>query len=75
MNKYFLFIFFVLILIVYFLWGVEQKSQAVKAECEKEIIVKEKEVIKYVSNQKSSIYAKPNASRSSLLEFMQHNKL
>lgn len=40
-----------------------------------EYVTKEVEVVRYVSNKKSDIYSKPNASRTALLKLMQDNKL
>ena len=40
-----------------------------------EYVTKEIEVIKYVDKKKSSIYSKPHASRSVLLELMRNGKL
>ena len=75
MNKYFIFLSIVFLLVLYFLWGIGQSRQAVKAECEKEIIIKEVEVIKYVQKEKAKIYARPHAGRSDLLRLMHENKL
>lgn len=40
-----------------------------------EYVTKEVEVVRYVSNKKSDIYSKPNASRDALLKLMHANKL
>lgn len=40
-----------------------------------EYVTKEVEVVRYVDKKKSSIYSKPNASRTALLKLMQDNKL
>lgn len=75
MNKILLFLFVITIVGAYFFWGINQSNKATKADCEKEIVIKEKEVIKYVTSKKSDIYAVPNSSRSELLKLMSENKL
>lgn len=38
-------------------------------------IIKEKEVIKYVSSQKAQVWSAPNAGRTDILMLMYNNKL
>lgn len=53
-------------------------SRDVKIECankEKEVVVQEKEVIRYVEKKKADIYSKPNISRDSALQLFHNGEL
>ncbi len=43
-------------------------------QAEKEIVVKQVEVVRRVQKQKAEIYARPNAGRAALLELMQNGR-
>ena len=82
MGKYTMSAGIVAFLLFFFWWGVSQKETAVRAVVEKECeeaktveIIKEVEVIKYVTKEKAKIYSKPNATRSELLSLMHNSKL
>lgn len=75
MSRYLYFIVGAILIILLFVWGVKQSNKAAKENCEKETIVKEKEIIKYVDRKKSHIYAVSNISRNQLLKLMSENKL
>lgn len=46
-----------------------------KSQAKTQIIEKEVEVIKYVAQKRAKIQAKPNASRTELIELMRKGKL
>lgn len=53
-------------------------SRDVRIECankETEIVIQEKEVIKYVEKQKDKIYSSPNANPDSLVRLFNEGKL
>ncbi|MDR1694124.1 MAG: hypothetical protein LBR70_02905 [Lactobacillaceae bacterium] len=75
MKKYILFVLLFFLCVLYFLWGVKESNKAVRADCEKEIVIKEKERIKYVYRAKEKIYSEPNAGRDVLLMLMCSGKL
>lgn len=53
-------------------------SRDVKIECankEKEVVIQEKEVIKYVEKKKADIYSKPNITRNSALQLFHNGEL
>ncbi len=43
-------------------------------QAEKEIVVKQVEVVRHVQKQKAEIYARPNVGRTVLLELMQNGR-
>lgn len=58
----------------FFLWGVGQKGLAERNKAQKECVeekivevIKEKEVVKYVTKEKAEIWSAPNASRDELV--------
>lgn len=46
-----------------------------QAHCQKQIVTKQIEVIKYVKNKQKEIWAEPSAAKSELLEFMRRGTL
>lgn len=63
----------VIVVGAYFLGRSNQKTECVEEE--KQIIIQEKEVIKYVEKQKGQIYSAPNAGRSELLRLFHNGEL
>lgn len=53
-------------------------SRDVKIECankEKEVVIQEKEVVKYVEKKKADIYSKPNITRDGALRLFYNGEL
>lgn len=58
--------------LAYYNWLLISKT---RAECKAEIVLQEKEVIRYVEKKKADIQSKPNATRDELIVLMHNNKL
>ena len=65
----------VALLVAFFIWGISESNKAERADCEKEIMVKEVEVIKYVTKEKAQIWTRPSVGLSVSLKRMRNSEL
>ena len=75
MTKTYAIIAAVIALLALVVWAVSRNNAAVRLKCEKETIVKEVEVIRYVTKEAAKVQSRPDVGRDNMLRLYSQSAL